>query len=193
MRISSSQSQQSGAALALALFLLIVITLLGITAMRASQLSLKLSANEESRIDANESAQSIVDALLASTINFPITPATDVQVSCYSGGSNITADTAPFYAPFACSSGTMTPPATTSGKFAGNSYIEIYRESVNGSPLVTANAVSTEGSSYKLQFARFRITAGYNRAAEGRGVAEVQQGVYIAVPASSVTGVNLYQ
>lgn len=181
-----ARSRQSGAALALALFLLVVITLLGITAMRASQLSLKLSANEESRVDANESAQSIVDALLASTANFPVKATADTQVSCYTGGSSLGAL-------FSCSNATLTPPATNSGKFTGHSYIEVYRESVNGSPLVTANAVSTEGSSYRLQFARFRITAGYNRAAEGRGVAEVQQGVYIAVPASSVTGVNLYQ
>lgn len=193
MRPHSTPTQQSGAALALALFLLVVITLLGITAMRASQLSLKLSANEESRIDASESAQSLVDALLASSTNFPVLPATDTQVSCYGGGNNLTANTSPFFAPFSCSSGSLTPPATKSGKFQGNSYVEVFRESVNGSPLVTANAVSTEGSSYKLQFARFRITAGYNRAAEGRGVAEVQQGVYIAVPASSVTGVNLFQ
>lgn len=182
-------SHSRGAALAVSLFLLVVITLLGLAAMRASQLSLKLAVNEESRVDAMESAQSLSAALLSDVdSSFPVAPEAGYQVSCYPAG--LTANTEPFYAPFGCAAAGITPPATSDDKFGEHSYIEVYRESVNGAPLLNTNSAPTGGTSYRVQFARFRITAGYDRSEEGMGVAEVIQGVNVAVP--QTPGMNIF-
>ncbi len=62
-RISTMAKQQQGVALFTALVFLIVITLLSLTAMRATTLELKMATNEQSFARALESAQSAIDSL----------------------------------------------------------------------------------------------------------------------------------
>ena len=53
-----------------------------------------------------------------------------------------------------------------------HSYIEVFREDINGQPTVTVNAVPGSQDSYAFRFARYRITAGYDRSVDGFGAAK---------------------
>lgn len=88
----------------------------------------------------------------------------------------------PLRAPFGCPDGGLTPPSTPSGALADRTYVEVWRESVNGQALVPATSVGTTGTTARVRYARFRVTAGTDRSAIGQGAAEIQQGVQIAVP-----------
>jgi hypothetical protein len=66
-------STQRGAALVTGLVLLVIITLLTITAMRASTLELRMASNEQERTAAFDSAQSAVEAVLTDPTNFQVT------------------------------------------------------------------------------------------------------------------------
>lgn len=185
---------QRGAALGVSLFILIILTLLGLTAMRGSALSMRLAANEEARLNANESAQALIDAqLLSATVvanNFPLTNTLNATIACYPEG--LVLGQAPLHAPFTCALPGKTPPTSHEGKFESSSYLEIFREAgPGGQPFVTGNSVPTGGNSYRVLYARFRITGGYDRSTEGMGAAEVTQGVHIAVPDTALQGVSL--
>lgn len=181
--------RQSGITLATALFFLIIITLLGLTAMRAGQIGLKLSRNAESRVNATQAAQSVVGSLLANLgTNFPVNAQSNYQVSCYPSG--LVLNTTPFYAPFSCATQSVLPPVTADNSYTNYSYIQIYRVGVNGQPFVTGSAIPGQGNTSRVKYAVFSVTAGFDRASTGQGVAEVTQGLDIAVP--SVPGMNLY-
>lgn len=176
-------SHQRGAALATALLFLIVLTLLGLGALREGRLNLRMAANEEARVNALETAQSWVDALLAELDrNFPVTPQADVQLACYAQGVPAL--------PFACPTSTLTPPQTPGDALGRQTYVEIFRESANGEALVSAASLGTTGTTARVRYARFRVTAGVDRSGAGQGVAEVQQGVQIPIP--FVDGLNLF-
>ncbi|MGH8457310.1 MAG: pilus assembly PilX family protein, partial [Stenotrophobium sp.] len=179
--LRNSPRDQSGVTLATALFFLVIITLLGLTAMRAGQIGLKLSRNEESRVNALQSSQSVVDGLLANlATNFPVNSQANYQVSCYPSGLALNA--APFYAPFACATQSILPPVTADNSFTNYSYIQIYREGVNNQPFITGNAIPGAGNTSRVRYARFSVTAGFDRANTGQGVAEVTEGVNLTVP-----------
>lgn len=182
MTLLKKRSGERGAALATALLFLIVLTLLGIGAIREARTSLTMAGNEASRITALDVSQSLVDALLAdSDTHFPVTVMADLQIGCFPAGL---AASNPLRAPFACAEGGITPPLTASGALADRTYVEVWRESVNGQALVPATSVGTTGTTARVRYARFRVTSGTDRTALGQGAAEVQQGVQIAVPES---------
>jgi Tfp pilus assembly protein PilX len=179
---------QRGAALATALLFLIVLTLLGIGAIREASTSLTMADNDASRINAIDTSQSLIDALLADTeTHFPVTLVADLQMGCYPAGL---AASNPLHAPFACADGGLTPPSTPSDALADRTYVEIWRESVNGQALVPATSIGTTGTTARVRYARFRITAGTDRSAVGQGAAEIQQGVQIGVP--EVEGISQF-
>lgn len=187
--MTAPRHPQSGAALATALLFLIVLTLLGIGALREARLSLRMAANEAHRVDALESAQSLVEALLADVdTHFPITAQADVQLGCWPDG--LIAGAPPLRAPFACAGANLTLPPTPNDALTSRTYVEVWREAVNGNPLVSAASIGSTETTARVRYARFRITAGIDRASTGEGVAEVVQGVQIAVP--SVDGLNLF-
>ena len=180
MKPRPPKAHQHGAALATALLFLIVLTLLGIGAIREASTSLTMADNEASRLNAIDVSQSLIDALLADIeTHFPVTLVADLQVGCFPAGL---AAQNPLRAPFACDDGGLTPPSTPSNALADRTYVEIWRESVNGQALVPATSVGTTGTTARVGYARFRITAGTDRSAVGQGAAEIQQGVQIAVP-----------
>ncbi len=184
----NSPHASRGAALVTAMMFLIVITLLGLTAMGTTRLNLRMATNEELRVTAQQQAQSLIDAVLADTdANLALSRAAGMQHLCYP--ANMARDSAPLHAPFACASNGVAP--TLPNNFVlDHSYIEVFREDINGQPTVTVNAVPGSQDSYVFRFARYRITAGYDRSSEGFGAAEVSQGINIKVP--TVDGMNLF-
>lgn len=71
MSMHSPRSSQTGAALGIALMILLIITILGVAAVRATQVELRLSQNAESRMAATQAAQSMV-AFVSTAGNMPV-------------------------------------------------------------------------------------------------------------------------
>ncbi|HUP92022.1 MAG TPA: pilus assembly PilX N-terminal domain-containing protein [Solimonas sp.] len=183
-----SRTRQGGVALAVALLFLVIITLLGLASMRGSRTAMRLALNEETRLDAQENAQSLIEAVLAKPeTNFVLSLPADTQHLCYPAG--LQANAPPMRAPFGCTAG-VAAPLLPVGPLAAHAYVEVFRESIGGQPTVTVNSLPGSSDSYQFRFARFRVTAGYDRSAEGLGSAEVSEGVSVKLP--SVKGMNLF-
>ncbi len=159
--------RQSGAALAVSLLMLVILTLIGIAAMRVGRLELRLSQNAESRVNAQQRAQSLADAVLnQSSANLPIQAGTGALGCFISGG-----DTAPAVVPFSCNGVAPTLPSNTSTDFG---YSQVTREQPE---FVTPAALRDGTSGRSYDFARFTVVAGYDNTGNGMGAAEVGIGV----------------
>ena len=164
--------RQSGAALAVSLIILVILTLLGIAAMRASRLELRLSQNAESRMLALESAQGIADSTINDTVdNLRISDGPEF-VACFFGSS----PTAPANPTFSASSTTDCGGNTSvlNAVLAPYAYVQTKREDPEFFTANTLRGAGVSGRSY--DFARFTVTAGYDNSTNGQGAAEVVQG-----------------
>lgn len=182
---------QRGAALATTLFFLVVITLLGLAAMRAGRTDLALALNEESRMQAVQSADSLLEALLTNDEqNLLVQPGSGYVQNCY---------VSPWLDPgwllahqdFECPSGTADVSVMPDGPVKSWAYTLIRRESVNGSDFAPVSALRFGDSGDHFRLARFTVLAGYDRTEYSRsgsapedgnfGAAEVSQGTYVKV------------
>ena len=89
-----SEQAQRGIALATALIFLVVITVLGLVAVRSSTTELRLASNEQVRVEALQTAQSVVDAVLAVPANTPVNGNIDYR-RCFSSGGGGTQTACP--------------------------------------------------------------------------------------------------
>ena len=64
--------QQKGAALIVALLFLVLISLVAITGAETSTLQLQMAGNEQSRLEAQQQAMAVIDAIMDDTDNAPI-------------------------------------------------------------------------------------------------------------------------
>lgn len=181
---------ERGAALATALIFLVIITLLGLAAMRVGQINLRLALNEESRVTALESAQSLLDSVLNNnTTAFTIQSGSDYVQSCFLG-SSVTAAMLPIAQATFCPSAKIVsslPPDDAELKKYG--YVSIYREQIGGSDFAPVAALRKGDSGERFRLARFTVTAGYDHTAENMSVAEVVQGTYIKI--DTVDGITM--
>ena len=79
--------RQHGAALATSLLFLVIMTLLGLAAMRSGTIGLRLSQNEGSRLDAQQNAQTLLEAISNRSASFTVLPGSDYIQSCVIGSS----------------------------------------------------------------------------------------------------------
>mgnify|MGYP001370631179 CR=1 FL=1 len=70
-RLLATKKRQSGAILVVALMFLVAITLYTISSMRSSNIGLFMAQNEESRVAAEQAAQALADAIVASPASTP--------------------------------------------------------------------------------------------------------------------------
>ena len=68
----ATRRRQQGAILVIALMFLIAITLYTISSMRSSNIGLYIAQNEESRVAAEQAAQALADAIVASPASTPV-------------------------------------------------------------------------------------------------------------------------
>lgn len=178
-------SSQRGVALAVALVLLVVIALLGLAAVRYSQTALRLAGNQESRLTAVQSAQSLVSLTLEGGTTylpanedptwlacFPLTlPALATGLSCPSTRS-----------------AQIVSSAANDGDGAGFGYVIARREL----PLFTETGTvrQAENSARAYDFVRYSIIAGYDRQASGQGAAEIREGRLVPHVKPSQLGVT---
>lgn len=162
---------QRGVALATALVFLVVITLVGLVAMRSSVVELRLARNTQFEIEAAQTAQAVVDAVVANLDNFSV----DLQpggIACYDSGSD---------APAACGAAFAANLLDVQNAlFQDGIYAEVRRlppaQVPPPAPLLT--------SMDKFSAAAFAVRGQYNRAAAGLGAADIEQGVLRLVPRS---------
>lgn len=178
----SADNRQRGAALAVALVLLVVLTLLGVAAVRTTQTQLRLASNAESRTNAMQLAESLIETVASDSNNTPVDYNPDFR-SCY-----LPANGAPS-ALFACDSDAVQIPlasSNSSGDILTYGYAEVRRVL----PLfVTVNVMrEAQTSARQYDFARYSITGGIDRSSEGRSAAEIVESLLVLH--SKPAGVN---
>ena len=186
-----STQDERGAALATAIFFLVIITLLGLAAMRAGNIDLRLAQNEVGRVDALQNGQTSLDgmraALYAQADQIPVLPGSNYVQYCAVGDA-LDSSALSTQQGFSCTSdmsnaNTGLLPATIYKKY---SYVSVRRESVGSNDFAPVNAIRRGDSGNRYQLASFTLTAGYDRIATKtseapQGGAEVAQGVYVRV------------
>lgn len=164
---------EHGAALAVALVLLVVLTLLGVAAVRSTQTQLRLSSNAESRTNAVQAAESLLETVASDSNNTPVDYNPDFR-SCYlpTGGAAA--------ALFTCGSADSKI-ALDSNNSSSDHLSYGYAEVRRVLPLFVSVNVMREAqtSARQYDFARYSITGGIDRSAEGRSAAEVVESVLI--------------
>jgi hypothetical protein len=158
--------REQGAALITALIFLIIITMLSLTAMRSSMLELRQASNDEIRVAAFESAQAIIDAVLDTPAGMPVVGDVGDRTCSYTSTD--------------CANTLTLPAALGYGDFVADERVKVIVERLAPAYRPPPRGLGT--SARMLTAAAFRIDATYDLAEDGRGSAEVTQGVLIVVP-----------
>lgn len=166
--------RQRGIALATALIFLVVITLLGLVAMRTSTTELRLARNEQVRMEAMQTAQSVVDTVLADSDNFPLTMDLDAPHCFASGGGDIQALCPPEQTQLTLSG----PDQPLPPLFQKGIHAEVRRLPPDRAPLPGGLLTSMA----RFSGAAFAVRGQYSRSQAGQGAADIEQGVIKLVP-----------
>lgn len=173
-----SPQRQRGAALAIALLMLVIITLLGVAAVRVTQVELRLSQNAESRMAAMQAAESML-SFASNGTNLPV-----------DGDLGFTACVLPSVvstAAFTCeSTATVIDTSLAPDGLQRFGYALVRREL----PLFVEVGVLREAelSAKNYDFARFTVTGGYDRSGDSMSAAEIIEGTLKLH--TKVSGVN---
>ncbi|MES1944137.1 putative Tfp pilus assembly protein [Salinisphaera sp. PC39] len=167
----ATPARQRGIALATALIFLVVITVLGLVAVRSSTTELRLAHNEQTRVEALQTAQAVVDAVLAGTGNLPVRPGDDYRL-CHDSGDAGTQTQCP------AEDAGLTLAGSDSGLFAKGIYAEVRRLPPETAPVPGALLTSMD----KFTTASFAVRGEYARGEAGLGAADIEQGIIRVVP-----------
>lgn len=160
-------NSQRGAALAIALLMVVIITLLGVAALRATQVELKLAQNAESRMSAIENAESMARYAESTYGTLPV-----------DGNLSFTACVLPAVvrtAEFSCPSSSISTSNSTS-QLQLYGYALIRREAPLFVEVNVLREVGHETSAKNYDFARFTIVGGYDRTPQRMSAAEITEG-----------------
>ncbi len=145
---------------------LVAITLFTLSSMRSSNIGLFLAQNEESRVAAEQSAQALADAIVATPASTPVVGQTGFT-ACTAGETGCNRNDLPV------------TDATLAYEVASNHLqARVERE---GSVFRPPPRV-VETSIDKFSSASFRVTTTYDRIDEGLGRKQVTEGVLVLVP-----------
>ena len=150
----------------IALLFLVTITLFTLSSMRSSNMGLYLAQNEESRVAAEQSAQALADAIVASPASTPVVGLTG-YTACTDGESGCDNNDLPV------------ANSTLAGKVAQN-HIQARVERTG--PEFRPPPRTLETSVDKYTSATFRVITTYDRVDEGLGRERVTEGVLVLVP-----------
>lgn len=150
----------------IALMFLVTITLFTLSSMRSSNIGLFLAQNEESRIAAEQAAQALADAIVASPASTPVVGLSG-YTACTSGESGCNRNDLPV------------PNPTLAGEVNAN-HIQARVERTG--PEYRPPPRSLETSIDKYSSATFRVITTYDRTEDGLGRERVTEGVLVLVP-----------
>ena len=162
----SLKRKQGGAILVIALMFLVAITLYTISSMRSSNIGLFMAQNEESRVTAEQAAQALADAIVASPASTPVVGTTG-YTACTAGEPNCTRNDLP-----------VTDPVLAYA--VANDHISARVERTGAVFRPPPRVVQT--SIDKFSSASFCVVTTYDRVDEGLGREQVTEGVLVLVP-----------
>ena len=160
------QQRQGGAILVVALMFLVAITLFTISSMRSSNIGLFMAQNDESRIAAEQAAQALADAIVASPASTPVVGEPG-YTACTAGETGCNRNDLP-----------VTDPVLADA--IANDYIQARVERTG--TLFRPPPRVVETSIDKFTSASFRVVTTYDRIDEGLGHEQVTEGVLVLVP-----------
>lgn len=190
-----SPHRQRGAALAVALILLIVLTLLGVAAVRTTQTELRLAQNAESRSTARQQAESLISVVLSDDKNTPVNDDAGYRACWRATPAPPAAQSATTCQNSTRSYETQVRAPGTSGVNESNQvpkavfdfgYVDVVRQLPLFVSIQVLREAQTSGRGY--DFARYTVTAGFDRTTEGRSAAEVTESRLILH--NKIAGVN---
>ena len=150
----------------IALLFLVTITLFTLSSMRSSNMGLYLAQNEESRVAAEQAAQALADAIVASPASTPVVGLSG-YTACTAGESGCNRNDLPV------------SNSTLAGEVASN-HIQARVERTG--PEFRPPPRSLETSIDKYTSATFRVVTTYDRTEDGLGRERVTEGVIVLVP-----------
>lgn len=159
-RFACAPSRQTGAALVTALVFLVIITAIALSAMRASTQELRMSLNQELKVDAGQRAQALADGVRSSPGSTPVV-----------GGVGHR-----FCAPTACDDLLIMPADSLPPDGAWSASVE--RLGAETRPCPRGSGVSLRS----FGCAAFRVQAQFDGSANRRGRADLSEGVLVLVP-----------
>ena len=149
-----------------ALMFLVAITLYSISSMRSSNIGLFMAQNEESRVTAEQAAQALADAIVASPASTPVV-----------GTTGFTACTA---SETGCNRNDLPVTDPVLAYAVANDHISARVERTGTIFRPPPRVVET--SIDKFSSASFRVVTTYDRVDEGLGREQVTEGVLVLVP-----------
>ena len=162
----TTRNRQGGAILVIALMFLVAITLFTISSMRSGNIGLFMAQNEESRIAAEQAAQALADAVVATPASTPVTGMTG-YTACTPGQKNCTRTDLP-----------VTNPELASAVAANHISARVERTGTIFRPPPRAVQTSID----KFSSASFRVVTTFDRVDEGLGREQVTEGVLVLIP-----------
>jgi len=162
----SLKRKQGGAILVIALMFLVAITLYTISSMRSSNIGLFMAQNEESRISAEQAAQALADAIVASPASTPVVGTTG-YTACTAGETG-------------CDRNDLPVNDTVLASAIANGHIQARVERIGTIFRPPPRVVET--SIDKFSSASFRVVTTFDRVDEGLGHEQVTEGVLVLVP-----------
>jgi len=163
---SALNKRQDGAILVVALMFLVAITLFTISSMRSSNIGLFMAQNEESRIAAEQAAQALADAIVASPASTPVVGSPG-YTACTTGETGCNRNDLPVSDPVLASA-------------VANDHIRARVERTGTIFRPPPRVVET--SIDKFSSASFRVVTTYDRIDEGLGHEQITEGVLVLVP-----------
>jgi len=160
------QQRQGGAILVIALMFLVAITLFTISSMRSSNIGLFMAQNEESRVAAEQAAQALADAIVASPASTPVVGVSG-YTACTAGETGCNRNDLP-----------VTNPVLATA--IANDYIQARVERTG--TLFRPPPRVVETSIDKFTSASFKVVTTYDRIDEGLGHEQITEGVLVLVP-----------
>ena len=158
--------EQRGAILIVALMFLIAITLFTLSSMRSSNIGLFLAQNEESRVAAEQAAQALADAIVASPASTPVVGKSG-YLACTAGVGGCNHNDLP-----------VTNSILANEVAVNHLQAQVERTGAEFRPPPRAVETSID----KFTSASFRVTTTYDRMDEGLGREQITEGVLVLVP-----------
>ena len=163
--------RQSGAILIIALVFLLLITLLGISSSNTNIQQLLMAGNEQSRIEAVQRAQALVDGILDNEDNIPLSGNVGFR-TCAFGDVDAICD----------SSVILLAPKVTAVLNGGNTSYFATRMGPLTAPVPPLNEELASSSS-AYQIALVEVDATFDGTASRQGTSNIVQGIMLLVPA----------
>ena len=162
----STKKRQGGAILVVALMFLVAITLYTISSMRSSNIGLFMAQNEESRVAAEQAAQALADAIVASPASTPVVGNTG-YTACTANETGCTRNDLP-----------VTDPVLASAVANNHMQARVERTGTIFRPPPRVVETSID----KFTSASFRVVTTFDRVEDGLGREQVTEGVLVLVP-----------